>query len=396
MSVHAFPKVELPSYDKLLAELIAVPSISSPSDDWDQSNEGVVRTLHRWFSLLGFNAEVHDVPGSSGKYNLIATLGEGCNGLVLAGHTDTVPFDASKWSSDPFSLDYRDGRFYGLGSCDMKGFFPIIVEALRGLEAGVLKQPLIVVATADEESSMSGARAIAASAAIQGRAAIIGEPTNIRPIRMHKGIMMQGIRINGRSGHSSNPGLGNSALEAMNEMITELLKYRLSIQARYQHPGFEVTTPTLNLGHVAGGDSPNRICGHCELSFDVRLLPGMDSSSIRSEISGIVSTLAAHRNIEARLSDLIDHVDPFETAADSELVRSCESMTKTVAGAVSFATEAPFLSKMGFETVVMGAGSIDQAHQPDEYLADSQVRPMANVLQGLIRKYCIRETESQA
>lgn len=396
MRPNVFSTVTLHSYDKLLAELVAAPSISAPSADWDQSNEKVIAILHRWFSELGFKSEIHKVPNNPGKYNLIACLGEGAEGLVLSGHTDTVPFDASKWSSDPFTMDYRNERFYGLGSCDMKGFFPIIVEALRRLEGAELSQPLIVVATADEESSMSGARAIASSTLIQGRAAIIGEPTSIRPIRMHKGIMMQGVRISGQSGHSSNPELGNSALEAMHEMISELMRYRASIQQRFQHPGFEVTTPTLNFGHVHGGDSPNRICGHCELSFDLRLLPGMDSVSIRNEISGIVSRVSARRSIDVSLSDLIDHVDAFETAEHSDLVQSCEIITKTKAGAVSFATEAPFLSQLGFETIVMGAGSIDQAHQPDEFLAAHQVKPMADVLCRLIQKYCISEKESLA
>ena len=396
MKANVCSKVGLHRYDKLLAELIAAPSISAPSADWDQSNEKVITILHRWFSELGFKSEVNEVPQHPGKFNLIASLGEGSKGLVLSGHTDTVPFDASKWSSDPFTMDYRNECFYGLGSCDMKGFFPIIVEALRRLEGAELHQPLIIVATADEESSMSGARAIAASGSIQGRAAIIGEPTSIRPIRMHKGIMMQGLRINGQSGHSSNPALGNSALEAMHEMISVLMRYRESIQQRFQYPGFEVTTPTLNFGHVKGGDSPNRICGHCELSFDLRLLPGMDSVSIRNEIGGIVSEVSARRQIDVSLSDLIEHVDPFETAEHSDLVQSCERITQTKAGAVSFATEAPFLSQLGFETIVMGAGSIDQAHQPNEYLAANQIKPMADVLCRLIQKYCISEIESLA
>jgi len=120
----------------------------------------------------------------------------------------------------------------------------------------------------------------------------------------------------------------------------------------------------------------------------------MDSVSIRNEISGIVSKVSARRSIDVSLSDLIDHVDAFETAEHSDLVQSCETITKTKAGAVSFATEAPFLSQLGFETIVMGAGSIDQAHQPDEFLAAHQVKPMADVLSRLIQKYCISETES--
>lgn len=379
----------LPDYERLLATLVAEPSVSSSAPGWDQSNLGVVSVLQVWFEKLGFSTELMDIPGQTGKANLIATCGEGSEGLVLSGHTDTVPFDASKWQSDPFQLKTINDRMYGLGTCDMKGFFPIIVEALRNLRGANLKQPLIVLATADEESSMSGARALAQAGTIQGRAALIGEPTSLRPVRMHKGILMESIRVSGKSGHSSNPALGNNALEAMHETIAALLRFRDKIQQRHRDPAFEVSVPTMNLGRIQGGDSANRICGHCELSFDLRLLPGMNTIVLREELSELVKTVADKRGVEMRLESLIEHVEPFASDRDSAMVRLCEQLTGHEAQAVAFATEAPFLSKMGFETVVMGAGSIDQAHQPDEFLAADQVKGMAAHLEGLIRHYCL-------
>jgi len=248
--------VELPSFDTLLSSLVAENSISAADPNWDHSNLRVIEILEAWFSQLGFQCEVLPVDKDQGKYNLIATLGQGDEGLVLAGHTDTVPFDSSRWSSDPFSLAYRQGRFFGLGTCDMKGFFPIIVEALRALEGATLKQPLIIIATADEESSMAGARAIAAQGLVQARAAVIGEPTSISPIRMHKGILMESVEIRGRSGHSSDPSLGNSAIGALHHFLGELFAFRERLQSTYQDAHFAVSGPTLNVGAVHGGDSP--------------------------------------------------------------------------------------------------------------------------------------------
>jgi len=389
-SLNRLSEVRLPAFESLLAELVAIPSVSSPSSDWDQENLPVINLLADWFSDLGFQVEVQAIPGHKGKANLIATLGAGSHGLVLAGHTDTVPYDEPRWTTDPFKLVEIDQRFYGLGTCDMKGFFPIIIEALRAMEGAVLCQPLIILATADEESSMSGARALAKAGAIHGRAAIIGEPTSIQPIRMHKGIMMESIRVTGQSGHSSNPALGKSAMEVMIEMIAELLQFRDQIKKTNQNELFEVSFPTLNLGRIHGGDSPNRICGHCELSFDLRPLPGMNTRELRENLSGIVHRIAKKRQVDVRFEPLIETVEPFETSATTELVRSCEQLTGRPASAVAFATEAPFLSSMGFETVVMGAGSIDQAHQPDEFLALNQITPMSTVLSGLIDKYCVQ------
>ena len=393
MKTYTIPQVKLPKFEKLLGRLISIPSISSPSPDWDQGNLPIIRELADWFESLGFKVNVQSIPGQINKANLIATLGEGANGLVLSGHTDTVPYDTKKWASDPFKLIEREQKFYGLGTCDMKGFFPIIIEALRQMENVELSQPLIILATADEESSMSGARALADSGTIQGRAAVIGEPTSIRPIRMHKGILMESVVVSGSSGHSSNPGLGNNALEGMYDLIGELLAFRSRIQSEHQNNLFEVNVPTLNLGRIQGGDSPNRICGHCELSFDLRPLPGMDIDALKSEVRILAKKIEAKRGLHLHVESLFGGTQPFETSEQADLVRLCESLTGHSAGAVAFATEAPFMSAMGLETIVMGAGSIDQAHQPNEFLALNQIKPMSEVLRQLIMRYCVDSSD---
>lgn len=300
-----------------------------------------------------------------------------------------MPYDDKRWQSDPFKLTERDGRWYGLGTCDMKGFFALAIEAAREFVGKDLKQPLIILATADEESSMNGARALAEAGKPKGRYAVIGEPTGLRPVRMHKGIMMERLVFEGQSGHSSDPSLGNNALEGMHEAMTELLTLRRGWQERYQNSQFQVQVPTMNLGCIHGGDNPNRICARCELHFDLRPLPGMQMTELRQAILDQIRPLAERRGLAMTFEPLFDGVPPFETAADSELVRTCERLTGHQAQAVAFATEAPWLQQINLETLVMGPGSIDQAHQPDEFLDLSQVRPGVELLKQLIQRFCV-------
>ncbi|MBE9537754.1 MAG: acetylornithine deacetylase, partial [Proteobacteria bacterium] len=304
-----------------LQQLVGISSVSSTDPGWDQGNRAVVDTLAGWLSDMGFAIEIQDVNSDGSKANLIATLGSGPGGLVLAGHTDTVPYDDGLWQSDPLKLTERDNRLYGLGSTDMKGFFPIALAAATAFSDTPLKQPLIILATADEESSMNGARALAAAGYPKARAAIIGEPTGLVPVRMHKGIMMEAVRVTGRAGHSSNPELGNSALEAMHAVIGDLMAYRGELRERYSNELFEVAFPTLNLGCIHGGDSPNRICGRTELHFDLRMTPNGDNATVRGEIEQRMKRIAQQHALDISLHSLVKNISPFVQDADCELVK---------------------------------------------------------------------------
>lgn len=379
----------------MLQALVATPSVSCSTPRLDMSNRAVIDLLAQWLDTLGFSTEITPIeaqpgsPGKAQKANLIATRGRGPGGLVLAGHTDTVPYDEHSWTVDPFRLTERDQRWYGLGATDMKGFFPVAIEAARAFSDRELQQPLIILATADEESSMDGARQLVAQGLPKARFAVIGEPTDLRPARLHKGMMMEAITIVGRSGHSSDPSLGNNALEAMQEAMTDLLQFRAELQARYRNPAFQVQVPTLNLGCIHGGDNPNRICGECELHFDLRPLPGMDIHELRRDIAARLQPLAERRGINIQLRSLFPGIQPFEQPEDSALVRAVEQLTGHRAGTLGFATEAPFLRELGMDTVVFGPGSIRQAHQPDEYVEISQLQPAIATLKALIEKFCL-------
>ncbi|QFU74206.1 acetylornithine deacetylase [Halioglobus maricola] len=383
----------MPANEKLILEqlgqLIQLPSVSSTDPSWDQGNRKVIDLLATWLESMGFATEIQEIVADGSKANLIATRGTGPGGLVLAGHTDTVPFDEGRWKSNPLALDERDGRIYGLGSTDMKGFFPMAIAAAASFADVDLQQPLILLATADEESSMNGARALAAAGKPKARAAIIGEPTSLVPVRMHKGIMMEAVHVKGQAGHSSNPNLGNNALDSMHQVMAELMSFRSTLGERYSNPHFEVAFPTLNLGHIHGGDSPNRICGQSELHFDLRMTPAGCNSTVREEIRERLTEIGTRRNIDIEMRSLIQDVSPFEQDAESELVQLAQKLTGNDAIAVAFATEAPFMQQLGMETIVMGPGSIDQAHQPDEFMPLDQIRPCIALLEQFIRHYCL-------
>jgi acetylornithine deacetylase len=206
---------------------------------------------------------------------------------------------------------------------------------------------------------------------------------------MHKGMMVNAIRILGRSGHSSDPRLGASALDAMTEVQNALLAIRRELAERHRHPAFDVAFPTMNLGCLHAGDNPNRICGHAELQIDLRILPGMDGEAIQQELVERLRPIGPRGGVELEVVPMHPPVPPFETPASSEIVRAVERLTGEPAGAVAFGTEAPFYQDMGMDPVVLGPGDIDQAHQPDEYLALDRIDPTVRMLRALVREFCI-------
>ena len=372
-----------------LDRIVNLASISSVNKAIDMSNKSVIDYLANEFETLGFMCELVPCAPDKNKFNLIATYGTGTGGLVLAGHTDTVPLDEKLWSVDPFRLTEKDNRMYGLGITDMKGFFPLIMEAVKPLLDVKFREPLIVLATADEETSMQGAKTLAELGRPKARSAVIGEPTGMQPVRAHKGIMMDSIRLSGKSGHSSDPGLGNNALDAMYAVIGELIRYRKELKARYSNDLFKIPYPTVNLGSIHGGDNPNRICGHCTLEFDVRLTPGMHMDSVRAEISERILQITNPLGIQFEMTPIFTGVPAFFAKENSTLLKTAEERTGHTGISVAFGTEGPFLQQLGMDTIIMGPGNIDQAHQPDEYMSMKMIDPCITALRELVIRNCL-------
>ena len=372
----------------LYRDIIAIPSISSTDPAWDQSNQGVIQLLADWFSQLGFRIDITPIADLPGKFNLVATLGSGEGGLLLAGHTDTVPFDAGRWSKDPFTVTEENNRLYGLGTIDMKGFFAFIAIALQELDLTQLKKPLRILATADEETTMAGARAIAEAHTIKPDYAVIGEPTGLVPVMMHKGHMSESIRVTGKSGHSSDPANGVNAIEIMHKVLGKLTLLQQDLKEKYHNNHFKVPYPTLNFGAIHGGDSPNRICGACELQIDLRPIPGVSPQELIGLLEEQLSELHACHPGCLHISHMHEPIPPYACAEASPLIKEAELATGLAAESVNYCTEAPFVQQLGCDTLVLGPGHITQAHQPDEYLDLSFVKPTKEVLQHLVRRFC--------
>ena len=377
-----------PEFEDCFAELIRLPSVSSIDPAHDMSNRDVIDALANCFDTLGFACEIMPVSNNPEKCNLIAKKGTGEGGLVLSGHTDTVPYDLNGWKTDPFTLTKKNDCYYGLGTADMKSFFPIILEALERLADTNFTNPITVVATADEESTMSGARLIQENNKVSGRYCIIGEPTGLKPIHTHKGIIIEEILIEGRSGHSSNPKLGNSALEGMHDVISALREWRDELQSEFINEDFQIPVPTMNFGRIHGGDSPNRICASCELSLDLRMLPGMKLQELNDKLRNKVKDTLATSGLKVEFNAMFAGIPPMQTSKNSEIITLSEKLTNHPSESVAFGTEGPFYNDMGIETVILGPGDIDVAHQPNEYLQIDRIEPMVNILSKMLIHFC--------
>ncbi|AXW86591.1 acetylornithine deacetylase [Lonsdalea britannica] len=380
-------KMNLPPFIELYRALIATPSISATDSDLDQSNETLINLLAGWFTDLGFHVEVQPVPGTRHKFNMLARRGEGSGGLLLAGHTDTVPFDDGRWTRDPFTLTEHDNRLYGLGTADMKGFFAFILDTLRDIDPATLSKPLYILATADEETTMAGAKFFSESTRIRPDCAIIGEPTSLQPVRAHKGHMSKAIRIQGQSGHSSDPTRGVNAIELMHESITHLMTLRNTLQERYHNAAFHIPYPTMNFGHIHGGDAANRICGCCELHMDIRPLPGMALNDFNGLLTEALEPVSSRWPGRLTINELHPPIPGYECLADSPLAQVVEKLLGQPTEVVNYCTEAPFIQQL-CPTLVLGPGSINQAHQPDEYIDTSFIKPTRTLIAQLIHRFC--------
>ncbi|MBT9319035.1 acetylornithine deacetylase [Actinobacillus pleuropneumoniae] len=367
--------------------LIALPTISSLEAAEDQSNKQLIELLATWLADFGFKTEIIRVEGSRDKYNLLATYGEGEGGLLLAGHTDTVPFDEGKWTFNPFTLTEQDGKFYGLGTADMKGFFAFIVDVVSQIDLNKLTKPLRILATADEETTMLGARTFAQHTHIRPDCAIIGEPTSLKPIRAHKGHVGEAVRITGKSGHSSNPDRGINAIELMHQATGYLMNMRNQLREKYHNDLFKVPYPTMNFGNIHGGDAINRICACCELQFDMRPLPNLPVEDLYAMVNENLKPMLEQYSDLIEIRHLHDGIPGYECEHSAQVVQVVEKLLGEKCDAVNYCTEAPFIQQL-CPTLVLGPGSIEQAHQPDEFLETKFIEPTRELLAKMILHFC--------
>ena len=389
------------NFTTLLQSLTALASPSSDDPKDDFSNENVIDYLCKTLEPLGFVCHKTKVKNSRNKFNLKATLGSGPKGLAFSGHTDTVPADKSLWLSDPYTLKEAADRYYGLGVIDMKGFFAHVIDAIQNTDLKNLKHPIHILATADEETTMSGAIALAQEEmAKQARNTqdcmrpdliCIGEPTSLVPVIMHKGQIVIRVDVSGQSGHSSNPDAGLNAIKIMGEVINALNAFEDELRTEV-NPLFPVDHPTLNIGQIFGGDAPNRICDACTLIFDIRLMPGCTQDTMFKRVTQHLTPLMNKYDKHILLSIPYDPVEAFGGQINPETISYLEELTSHKAQAVNYATEATYFQNLA-PTVILGAGDIANAHQPNEYLLKSEVPLIGKIYKNLIKKYCLQQIE---
>jgi acetylornithine deacetylase len=318
------------------------------------------------------------------KANLLASVGPRVEGgAVLSGHTDVVPVDGQPWSSDPFAVVERDGRLYGRGTCDMKGFLALALAAIPDLVAAAPRRPVHLAFSYDEEIGCLGAPAmieVIKRELPRPAFVVVGEPTDMVAVNGHKGITYYSVRVTGREAHSSQTQLGVSAVMEAVGLMSSLtaLAQRLEREADPASP-FTPKGATLTIGIVRGGTAGNILARECEFLFDLRCPPALDPQTILAPffdqaraLDAALKARAPEAGVSIRLQSDVPGFAPEPDGA-------AEAFARWLAGdngpprAVAFATEAGQFQRAGLSTVLCGPGSIEQAHQPDEYVEISQM-----------------------
>jgi acetylornithine deacetylase len=372
----------LPALRATLAELVALDTTSV------RPNAPLIDYAQERLEAAGFVAERLPYTDEQGaqKVNLVAVKAgnEGRAALALVGHSDCVPYDAA-WT-DALKLTERDGRLYGRGACDTKGFIACALHA--ALRAERLKAPLMVVLTADEEIGLVGAKKLVEAGKGRARHAIVGEPTQLVPVRANKGYCLGEVEVRGKEGHSAYPDTGASAIFRAGRFLQRLEQVALTVLREEKDASFEPPFTTVNVGLISGGKAKNVLPGACRFTVEWRPIPGQSPQrvvelmeSIRQEL--VRAEPAYEANIRVLRTD-----QGVSTNPEAEVVRFLSEATGNASATVSFGTEAPQLTALGAEAVVFGPGDIRVAHQTGEYVPMEHLVRCEAVLSQAIARFC--------
>ncbi|MCG6901824.1 MAG: acetylornithine deacetylase [Rhodobacter sp.] len=373
-----------------LGELIAFPTIST------DSNMAMIDCLADRLDSIGARVEVmRDETGT--KANLWATLGPDAEGgIVLSGHTDVVPVADQPWTSDPFTMVGRDGRLFGRGTCDMKGFIAACLTVAPHLAQRVDQRPLHFAFTHDEETGCIGAgHLIEVLRARETRPAlaIIGEPTEMRVIEGHKGCYEYTTEFKGLEGHGSSPDHGVNAVEYAARYVARLLGLKEQLKTRTPAGSrFQPPWTTINVGALQGGVAHNVIAGRASIDWEMRPVVTADADFVKSDLAGYtgdfllpaMQAVDPEAAITTHTHGEVAGLEPMEINAARDLV--AELTGANGVDVVPFGTEAGLFQSLGIDAVVCGPGSIEQAHKADEYLSLDQLQACLDMLHGLERK----------
>ena len=374
-----------------LDALIAFPTVSA------ESNLALIDWAEARLAEAGARTRRSASPDGR-KANLFATIGpETDGGVALSGHTDVVPAEGQPWTSDPFRMRRAEGRLYGRGACDMKGFIACALAMAPGYAAAPLARPVHIALTYDEECGCLGAPVLLEDLARTGpkpAICLIGEPTEMQVIEAHKAIHECRARFTGLAGHGSRPELGVNAAEYAARFVAELMALKQALPARAPaNSPYQPPWTTLNVGRIHAGTAVNVIPDHAEVEWEFRPVTDADAAWVieryervlREELLPEMRAVFPGAEAEAEVLGAVCGLERMEdnaaTALAEALIRG--SGRETSRGAVSFGTEAGLFQKAGMSAAVCGPGSIEQAHKADEYVAEAQLVACLEMLDGL-------------
>jgi acetylornithine deacetylase len=375
-----------------IARLVAYDTTS-----W-KSNLALIDDVEAWLRSYGVNT--FRVPSDDAtKTNLYAIVGPSVEGgVVLSGHTDVVPVEGQAWDTDPFRLTEKDGRLYGRGTSDMKSFSAVALSLLPEMIAADLKRPIIFALSYDEEIGLLGAPRMIAE--IRERApapmgVIVGEPTMMEVIDGHKGIASFRTTVTGYTTHSSQADRGVSAVEAASRLIGKLVAMRAARAAAPDPDSpFDPPYTTMTVNVVRGGTQVNIMAGECAFEWDCRAVPGDTAEMVRAEFDAFAAEI--ERDMRARAPGCRVETAPRSNAPPlapqarnpaADLAKALTGRNST--GVVAYAAEAGQFQEAGFSAVICGPGSIDQAHQPNEFISVEQVGAATGFIRRLIDRLCV-------
>ncbi len=379
----------------MLRRLIAFPTVSR------DSNLALIEFVRDY--LKPYDADIrltHD--DEKRKANLFATLGpRGEPGVVLSGHTDVVPVEGQAWETDPFVMVEKDGKLYGRGTSDMKGFIACALAALPDFMARGLKSPLHLAFSYDEEVGCIGVGRLISdlqSAGVKPRSCIVGEPTEMRPVVAHKGKKSFRCTVRGLAGHSAYAPLGVNAVEFAAEAVAFLknLARRHRDQGPYDR-GFDIAHTTVHTGVIRGGTALNVIPHECTFDFEFRHLPGDDPDRLLHEFKDYVRTrlepeMRAVHAASGFVIEPLSGIPVLDTGPESEVVALAQELSgNSEFSKVSFGPEGSQFQRAGIPTVVCGPGSIAQAHKPNEYVTLDQIARCDAFLRRLGDRLCMKK-----
>ena len=344
--------------------------------------------------LAGHGIKSHLLPSDDGIHaNLFATLGPpGDGGVGLSGHMDVVPVTSQNWDTDPFKLTERDGRLYGRGACDMKGYLACVLAMVPEFKTRQLKQPIHILFSYDEEVGCTGVKPMIAELGKtlpKPRLILVGEPTTMTVVDAHKGGYRFSTEITGKDAHSSKPQLGVGSIMIAGEMIAELARIEARLKTTHTSPRFDPPYNSITVSMIEGGIAHNIIPPKCTFQWGVRALPGLDALGIMRELDAFCArellpkmrAVSAHCNI---VNTSVGTLPAFSAGENSEATSlALKLMSQNETYAVPYGTEASHFQAAGCSSVVCGPGDIAQAHQPNEFVEISELEKCAGYLRRL-------------